>query len=252
MTAWVLIRGLAREAGHWGSFPIVLSREFGHARVDCLDLPGTGQRREETSPLNVAAIVETLRERMRQLEIQVPVALLGLSMGGMVASAWAVRYPQEVSAAVLVNTSMRPFSVFWRRLRPSGALALAGIAMQRDPQQIEEAVLDLTSAQAPRMASVIGDWVRVRRERPVSRANVMRQLFAAARYRAPRAAPVPPVLVACGSLDRLVDPRCSRALAAAWQAPLLEHPFGGHDLPLDQGPWLVRGIVSWESSRGAR
>jgi alpha-beta hydrolase superfamily lysophospholipase len=60
-----------------------------------------------------------------------------------------------------------------------------------------------------------------------------------------------PVLVLNGAADRLVDPRCSRALAARWGAELHVHPHAGHDLPLDEPEWLVDRLVEW-STRLAR
>ena len=42
---WVLLRGLTREAGHWGSFPNQLRKALGGTPVLTLDLPGAGTRR---------------------------------------------------------------------------------------------------------------------------------------------------------------------------------------------------------------
>ena len=44
-------------------------------------------------------------------------------------------------------------------------------------------------------------------------------------------------------LDRLVSPRCSQRLAAAWKVPLALHPSAGHDLPLDDPDWLLAQLV---------
>ena len=38
---WVLLRGLTREARHWGGFPERLGAALG-VEVHCLDLPGNG------------------------------------------------------------------------------------------------------------------------------------------------------------------------------------------------------------------
>ena len=46
-----------------------------------------------------------------------PYSVLAMSLGGMVATAWAQRYPAEVERLVLINTSMRPFSRAQQRLR---------------------------------------------------------------------------------------------------------------------------------------
>lgn len=68
------------------------------------------------------------------------------------------------------------------------------------------------------------------------------KLLAAMRYRAPSRSPPSRLLVLAASQDTLVNPECSRRLAAAWRAGYAEHPFAGHDLPLDDGPWVARQI----------
>lgn len=60
-------------------------------------------------------------------------------------------------------------------------------------------------------------WIALRRRHPVSTANALRQLAAAARFRLPARRPPLPMLVLGGRRDALVDPHCSRALAAHWQ-----------------------------------
>jgi len=76
MTTWVLLRGLAREARHWGDFPAVFRNEFPDADILTPDLPGNGRRFEEPSPTRVA---------------------------DMVAVDWAARHPEECRAAVLIS-----------------------------------------------------------------------------------------------------------------------------------------------------
>jgi hypothetical protein len=43
----------------------------------------------------------------------------------------------------------------------------------------------------------------------------------------------------------LVDPRCSQTLADCWNLPLAVHPVAGHDLPLDDGSWVLEEIARW-------
>jgi pimeloyl-ACP methyl ester carboxylesterase len=70
-------------------------------------------------------------------------------------------------------------------------------------------------------------------------------LLAAARYRAPRQAPGLPILLLASQHDKLVDSRCSQALAAAWRCPLEMHPTAGHDLPLDDPHWVAQQVLGW-------
>jgi pimeloyl-ACP methyl ester carboxylesterase len=184
---------------------------------------------------------------LQRLGIKPPWHLLAMSLGGMVSVAWAQAHPEEVAAQVLVNTSLRPFSHFWQRLRPASYPALAGLILPGStPEDWERAVLRLTSNGAH--DEVLPRWLALHRAQPVTRRNALRQLLAAARYQAPRRAPVP-TLVLASERDRLVSCACSRALAAAWQCELHLHPQAGHDLALDDGPWLAAHAAHWIAGR---
>lgn len=145
---------------------------------------------------------------------------------------------------MLVNTSLRPFSPPHWRLRPAVWPALLRMLMKPPaPREIERTILKLTSRSAPE--TVLDDWAAWRLSHPVSPANALRQLAAAARYRAPPTAPDVPLLIVNGAGDQLVDPRCSQRLAAAWDRELAVHPTAGHDLPLDAGDWLADTVQRW-------
>lgn len=235
---WVLLRGLAREARHWGDFPRLLAAAFPGADIRTPDLPGNGARCAERTPACVSRIVDAVREPGTP-----KTWLLGLSLGGMACVDWAVRYPSEIAGCVLLNSSMRPFSPFYERLRPARYAKIAALLLERDPARREAGILCLTSSGAP--GALAQTWASYAAERPVARGNVLRQLLAAARFRAPRRPPPVPFLILGAGSDRLVDPRCSRALAAAWGAPLAVHPDAGHDLALDAGPWVIEQTQRW-------
>jgi len=176
--------------------------------------------------------------------------LLAMSLGGMVAVDWARRHPGELAACVLVNTSLRPFSPWYRRLRPANYPALLGFLRPwLSDRQREQTILRITSRHPPAGVDVVGQWVALREARPVSGANALRQLIAATRYRASAQAPAVPLLVLASRCDALVDVRSSHRLARRWQADIVEHPSAGHDLALDDGPWLARAVGAWLASR---
>ena len=246
---WVLLRGLTREARHWGSFPRRLGEALGGARVSCLDLPGNGKLNGMTSPLRVEAIADYCHAGLESLGVDPPCRVLAMSLGAMVAVAWAQRHPGDIAAAVLINTSLRPFSPLHRRLRPANYPRLLR-ALQAGDRQFETAVLEMTTRLVPNPAAVIDEWRQWRRENPVSRRNALRQLLAAARYRAPRQRPVDQLLLLAGARDALVDPRCSLQLAKQWDALVAVHPEAGHDLPLDDAAWVLARIGRWLEDAG--
>jgi pimeloyl-ACP methyl ester carboxylesterase len=245
---WVLLRGLTREVGHWGDFPGILRRQLPEGvKVLALDLPGCGRLHELRSPARIEATMQHCRQQLHALGVPPPWHVLALSLGAMVAVDWAVRHPEELAGCVLVNTSLRPFSPWYLRLRPANYAALLGLLLaDRTSRRREQTILRLTSRHPSLPGPAVADeWFVLSRARPVSRANALRQLVAAARYRAPDQPPAVPLLVVCSRRDALVDPRCSHRLAQQWQAAIVEHPSAGHDLPLDDGTWLASQVAHW-------
>lgn len=243
MTRWVLLRGLAREAGHWGDFPQRLGRATGD-EVLAPDLPGNGRRWAERSPASVARLVADCRERLPPAAQ--PTVLLAMSLGAMVALEWSRQAPQELAGCVLVNTSAAGVSPFWRRLRPANYPTVArllwpGTAAPRR----EAAVLRMTSSPRQAHDGVVAQWSALAREHPVSPANAARQLWAAARYRVAQQRPALPLLLLASAGDVLVHPSCSVRLAQRWQAGLQMHPWAGHDLPLDDPAWVLEQVTCW-------
>ena len=51
---WVLLRGLTREAGHWGALPRALEEALPGVRLHLLDLPGAGAHHRLRCPVSVA------------------------------------------------------------------------------------------------------------------------------------------------------------------------------------------------------
>lgn len=249
MVPWVLLRGLTREAGHWGDLSARLRAAWPQAPVLAIDLPGNGRLHRQRSPWTVAGMAEAARAHLRAQGIPPPYRLLALSMGAMVATDWASRHPAELAAAVLINTSFRPYSPWWQRMRPGSLPRVLGLWLPgRSARARETTVLQLTSrlaAQAASRQALLDDWTALRQRHPVNAANALRQLVAAARFRAPRRAPPVPLLVLASRADGLVNPACSAALAQHWALPLAIHPQAGHDLPLDDAGWVVAAMVAW-------
>jgi pimeloyl-ACP methyl ester carboxylesterase len=247
MTTWVFLRGLAREARHWGDFPARFRATCG-GDILVPDLPGNGRLWAETSPTRVEDMAEACRRQLLEQGRVPPYHLLGLSMGGMVAVAWARNHPDECRGAVLINTSLRPHGRLHERLRPGAMVALLRMSAAGREER-ERAILELTSARAAELRHVLPAWNEWARECPVARGNALRQLLAAARFSAPEK-PAVPLLILAGARDRMVRPACSRRLARAWNAGFALHPAAGHDLPLDDGDWVAKAVRNW-LARGA-
>jgi pimeloyl-ACP methyl ester carboxylesterase len=245
----VLLRGLTRESRHWGNFPQQIGEAFPGAPVVCLDLPGNGKLNGLESPLSIEAMADCCHAEIARQGIAAPCRVLAMSLGAMVAVAWAQRHPDDVAAAVLINTSLRPFSPFHRRLRPGNYSRLLRLFISKpSDRKLETAVLAMTTRLQQNPAATIDAWLQWRRESPASRRNALRQLLAAARYRAPRQRPLECLLLLASTRDALVDARCSLQLAAQWDASVVVHPAAGHDLPLDDAVWVLAQMRLWLDS----
>jgi pimeloyl-ACP methyl ester carboxylesterase len=241
MATWVFLRGLVREQRHWGRFVDQFQGAMPGHRVVTLDLPGNGALHNQLSPSTVHGMVQSCRQQLQAMDIGGPFHLLAMSMGAMVAAQWTTDHPSEVSSQVLINTSMRPLSPVHHRLRVRNYAPILGLMLGRTSnEKWEQAILRMTS-NAPHK-DVLAQWVQWRAQYPVSRHNALRQLWAAARFRVGLERPTVPTLILASRRDRLVSVRCSERLAAQWQVPLRLHPSAGHDLPLDDGLWVIQQI----------
>lgn len=246
---WILLRGLIRESRHWENFDQTFRAQFPADNVYTMDLPGNGTRWRERSPSCIEDMVASLREALSDRGLQPPFNIVALSLGAMTAISWLNDYPGEVARAALLNTSVARFSPFWQRLQAGNYWSILRHGLfARSALDKEQMILSITSnlrSEAERTEIAVR-WAGYASEYPVSRANALRQILAAARFRAPESLPSGvPVLVLNGGGDRLVAPQCSADLASGWGLPLAVHPQAGHDLTLDDGVWAADQIYRW-------
>jgi len=244
MSTWILLRGLTRERRHWGEFPDLMAAAFPESKVLALELPGNGERLAEASPWRISGMMAQVRRELDDRGLKPPFMLLAMSMGAMVATTWATEHPDDIKGCVLINTSFGRFSPLHQRLRPRAWWKLLMAGMSGSPHQREQRIWELTTRLVPESSGIVDQWAAIRTTRPVSLGNALRQLVAAAGFRAPAVAPAPTLLLV-GAADGLVHPKCSLTIAQAWQCGLAIHPEAGHDLPLDDGPWVVERVREW-------
>ena len=237
---FVLIRGILREARHWGEFPELLQKQYPNALILTPDIPGNGSLNHLTSPNTIAGMTDALR---CQMPGDTPLHLIGLSMGGMIAIDWMDRYPEQISSAILINTSLGNLSPFYQRLRwqkyPKIIKLLLMTRREREPL-----MLALTSNSHGHDRKLITDWQQWQQENPVSAKSAKNQLLASATLSI-NSIPGQPVLIVSSSADRLVDYRCSLKLQQSWHKDYQQHKTAGHDLPLDEPCWLITIMSRW-------
>ena len=245
MTDWIFLRGLIREQRQWGRFVNEFETCIVDSTVHTIDLPGNGELNFMRSPVNMREMVEACRCQLLEQGLAPPYKLFAVSMGAMVAVQWATSFPDEVLSMVLINTSMRPFSPVYQRLRWRSCISILKLAIKgANAEQWERAILQMTTHH-PR-EDVLRNWQALRERFPVTGANAMRQLFAAAMFKASPRKPTSQILLLASDRDQLVSGECSKTIARSWNVPLKLHLTAGHDLPLDDGLWVANQVRLWE------
>ncbi|MEZ4751513.1 MAG: alpha/beta hydrolase [Bdellovibrionota bacterium] len=240
---WVLLRGLARESGHWGNFPQLLGSRIGESPVS-LNLPGCGERNHERASGNLSRLLSQVHDKVSSKEKKI---LVGVSLGGMLAMQWAFERPEEVKGVVVINTSARNLSWPWERFSPRAIRTFLQAVTSRGEER-EKAILELVCNSENVRRRYLPTFKVLAEHRPVKLSNVRRQLSAARGFRAKKLSQSGLILVS--EKDRLAAPSCSHALADFLQWPLVSHPSAGHDLALEDPAWLADEIAKWSQTLG--
>jgi len=96
----VLIHGVGLNKDMWGGQAAGLTD---HYQVIAYDMLGHGASPRPASDTGLAGYAEQLHELLQHLQIN-RAAVVGFSMGGLVARAFALHYPQQLSALVVLNS----------------------------------------------------------------------------------------------------------------------------------------------------
>lgn len=242
---FVLVRGLARESGHWHQFDRHLRSQIPDAEIERHDLLGNGALWRERSPLDTGSLAAELRQRIWASDRR-PAVLVAISLGAMVCIESLRRWPDDPFVGlVAINTSVGGMCRPWERMRIPALVHTLGALAIADPVERELAILDLTTTEHRHDLDLAQRHAELHERRPIRRTNVIRQTIAAARFRLPHVAESKPILLLSSAADRMVAPRCSEKLARALRARLAVHPSAGHDLPLDDPRWCAEQTRSW-------
>lgn len=243
---WILLTGLSRESGHWGGFVNQLQSAFPGSQIFPIDLPGTGRFYRHSSPKSINGLMtETRKFAMDQGYLEQPASILALSLGAMVAWEWLLNHPDDLANAVLIGASFGGLSPFYQRMYWKRYKDIAAFGLLKNIYDRELAILQLISNRSDHAQQITEKWKNIQTQRPVSNNTILRQLLAAANYKPGDSKPYQPVLLLNSKGDRLVSPLCSEAIHKKWNLDLVTHPWAGHDLPLDDGLWVVSQIKNW-------
>jgi homoserine acetyltransferase len=184
-------------------------------------------------------------EAVQQLRSQLPsnlksFGLLGISLGGMLATHWAQLYPSEIQQLVLINSSSR-LSSFNKRLLPKNYVSILKVLASSNEAQAEEFILSTTSNFNEKWQPHLQDNIAYLKKHPIRSENFVRQLVLSTQANF-KNIPECKKLILCSKADRLVHYSCSEDIAKAWNCDIRYHEGAGHDLPLDDSPWIIEQI----------
>jgi len=239
-TTWVFLRGLTRESQHWGNFPEVF-KKYSLGQVICLDLPGFGYNYHSSMPDSINKTTDFLRQQFLAMKISGNINLLGISLGGMIALNWASRY-DDFNKVVVINTSSSDSPMFDRIKIPS-LLQLSTSLLIQNARFKEWVILD-TICNTAIGKSFFHQFASIEESRPVKFEKVVKQLRMANKFKLPKNLKSD-LLVLAAKRDRMVNWKCSELIAKKYKANLGIHATAGHELPLDDGPWVAEQISDW-------
>lgn len=240
---WILLRGLARGVGHWGSFANKMQEAYPNDKFELLDLPGNGARNTEKSPTNISEYVKDLRSRSEFVKNGEPFKILSVSLGAMITVEWMREFPHEVKKAYLVCTSSSGYSPFYQRFQMVNYLKSFHLLGAQDDEALwEKTILGMVTNSHERREAEMLSLMTYTKAHPMSIENMLRQMVAASRYRFPNQAPGDVQLLGSHG-DRLVSPKCTLKIAERWGLKATMHPWAGHDIPIDDPRWLIEHLL---------
>lgn len=243
-----LLIGLTKESEHWDEeFVEKIQTELGTNNIVKIDLPGSGVRIDEKSPLSIEEIVHSTRKYyLEKFDPDCEKVLISISMGGMVGSKWCHLYPDDFGYFVIMNSSFKNFSGLTKRVQPKAMLEFLKIFATKDHKNREKLIIELCSNRVEKHEKILNRWVEIANGRAMSQENMARQTFAAAKYKLDFKLPQK-VLVIVAKHDRLAHYSCSYKLNDYWQKDLLviDDPNVGHAIHIDASAEVPKIIKDW-------
>ncbi len=237
-----LIRGLVREAHHWGVFPKHLREHFPDCKISFMDIPGAGELLFEKVPFTIEEMVDKMHQHYPVMVSEdFENHVIAVSLGAMIALSWMKKRPHDFQGGYLINTSLGDLSPFYQRIKPKAFFKLAQTLLLTGRKREEQILKVVTNS--PLKKELLELCEQIAKERPVTWESTLRQLIAASRFRLGLWKPAIPLYLLSSTKDKMVSIQCSRRLAKAWDVPLIEHPTAGHELADEDPLWTVERIL---------
>lgn len=245
--ALLLVRPVGGSMLSWGGFADALARRL---KVIAFDARGTGASSEAPRAITTRSMARDAAALLEHVNVS-RAHVLGLSLGGMVASWLAVDAAAKVDRLVLVSTLPRGLSVkkgaVLRGLRLARCLALP-------PADAEACLVTeiLSRAFREQHPEAVAAVQKIARRQPASRSSLLAMLRAAARHdvRARLHEIAAPTLVIAGEYDPLLTKDSQRRLLAEIPRATFEVIAGaGHDLSIEAPEQTAEHVLTFLGRR---
>ena len=237
----VLIRGLGSNLLSWHEQIGELSRHF---RCVVFDNRGAGRTDKPDAPYSITQMADDTSGLIDALGIK-RTALLGISMGGMIAQEFVLRHQEKLSCLILGCTHFGGAGVAQAAPEIVNAV-LAGTSATPEQQklQLQAVFCDDTIDRRP---DVIEKHNRIRAQYPIPPFAFMRQVQAiTAHDTSARLAQIHvPTMVITGRDDRLVAPRNSKLIADQIPGAVLKELPGGHLFMAEYPEQFNRAVIDF-------
>jgi pimeloyl-ACP methyl ester carboxylesterase len=234
----VMIHGLTLHSGVFREQTAEFARHF---RTVLFDNRGAGRTDKPDEPYTMRQFAADTAGLFNVLQIR-RAAVLGISMGGMIAQEFAINYPERVACLVLACTHFGGKSA----IRPSpemGAAIAAGAAATPEQRelQLRAGYADETIAGRPDVIEKVNE---IRATHPMPPFALARRMQALSGHdTAERLESIEiPTMVLTGTEDRLVPPGNAKMIAERIPGAVLKELPGGHTFFMEH-PELFNPLV---------
>jgi pimeloyl-ACP methyl ester carboxylesterase len=212
-----------------------------HFRTVTFDNRGAGRTDAPDEPYSMRQLADDTARLMNVLQIS-RAAVMGVSMGGMIAQELAINFPERLSCLVLACTHFGGKSAMQASPEMQAAMAAGGKATAEQRQlQLQAMFCDETIKQRLELIQQVNE---IRATHPMAPFALKRRMQAlTAHDTAERLGSIEvPTMVLTGNEDRLVPPGNAQMIAERIPNSVLKELPGGHGFFIEH-PELVNPLV---------
>jgi pimeloyl-ACP methyl ester carboxylesterase len=245
---FTMIRGLGSDLSTWSPQIPEVSKHF---RTVVFDNRGAGRTDKPDGPYSIRQMAQDVNGLLDALNVR-RTALLGISMGGMIAQEFAIAHPEKLSCLILGCTTFGGSE----SIPPSREILnaiLAGVDADEKTRGLQEQALFCDHTISNRR-DVIAAFAEARGRFPIPPDALARQAAALRGHdTANRLQQVQtPTLVITGSEDRLIPPDNSRLIAERIPGAILKKLPGGHLFMFEYPEEFNRAIIEFAKPHEVR